>query len=87
MGAGCSSDCWLWLEILPEGKGQVSDGAGMRAQEPLLLIRSFGPLFPLCGHLGKSILPPPVLAKLNTSATCPQSGDGPVLPGNLPISL
>ena len=46
MGAGCSSDCQLWLEILSEGKGQLSDRAEMRAQEPLLPIGSFGPLFP-----------------------------------------
>lgn len=87
MGAGCSSDCQLWLEILPEGKGQVDNGAGMRAQEPLLRIRSFDPLFPLCGHPGKSVLPPPVFAKPNTSITCPQPGDRPAPPGNLPVSL
>ena len=87
MGAGCSSDSQLWLDILSEGKGQVSNRAGMRAQEPLLLIRSFGPLFPLCGYPGKSMLPPPVFAKPNTSITCPQPGDCPAPPGNLPNSL
>lgn len=44
-GCGCSSGCQLWLEILSEGEEQVGDKAGMRAEEPLLLIRSFGPLF------------------------------------------
>lgn len=73
MRAGYSSDCPLLLEILSEGKGQVSDGTGMRAQEPLLLIRTFGPLFPLSGHPGKSILPPPVFAKPNTSINMPSA--------------
>lgn len=44
-GCGCSSGCQLWLELLSEGEEQVGDKAGMRAEEPLLLIRSFGPLF------------------------------------------
>lgn len=44
-GCGCSSDCQLWLEILCEWEEQVGDKAGMKAEEPLLLIRRFGPLF------------------------------------------
>lgn len=43
-----------------------------------MLIESLVPLFPLCGHSGKSILPPPAAAKPNTSTACPQPGNSPV---------
>lgn len=43
-----------------------------------MLIECLVPLLPLCGHSGKSVLPPPAIAKPNSSTACLQPGNSPV---------
>lgn len=69
IGTGCSSGCQLWFEILLKVKGKSVMEMECELKSLLLLIGGFVPLFPPCRHPGKSILPPPAVAKPNISTT------------------